>query len=416
MTAAAITQNSAPRQDIAVVARQPIFDECLKVQAYELLYRTPGAEAALVTDPSNATARVVLDATVDIGMRHLVGDRRAFVKFPLQLLPSVPRFPLNPQRVVIEIPDNTEPDAAALAHIGALRGAGYLIALDEFDYRTGNPALLDLADIVKIDVREHSSDELAAAVRFVRSKPVDMIAEKIESHAELEHCRALGIEMFQGYFLERPRNMSAARPRSARLLLLELIATLDDPQVSAEEIEACLRRDVGFSYRILKCINSSYFQMPRQISSIREAVLLLGVGEVQRLCWLVLLAGLNGEPDYVCIQALTRARMCESLGSAAGKGGTSVYFMTGMLTLIDVILQVPFEDALRALSLRPAVLSALLWREGDLGAALACITAYERGDWNAVGFGGIGREQIAAAYLDAVGWAENIWKTFHRPV
>jgi EAL and modified HD-GYP domain-containing signal transduction protein len=192
---------------------------------------------------------------------------------------------------------------------------------------------------------------------------------------------------------------------------------LNDPQSSAEQIEASLCRDVGFSYRILKCVNSSYFQMPRQISSIREAVLLLGVGEIHKLCWLVLLAGLSGEPGYICIQALTRARMCELLAVAAdNRKYASTYFMAGMLTLIHVVLRMPFEDALRTLSLRPPVLSALLWQEGDLGEALSCVTSYERGNWDGVEFAGLNKEQVATAYLEAVAWAERIWKHFHKGI
>lgn len=397
--------------DLAVVARQPIFDAALQVVACELLYRAPGT-GHHVDDPKQATARLIMGAVFDVGLRQLVGDRPAHINLPVELLAMVPDLPLNPQRVVIGVRDGAAVDEDALRNLGRLRKAGFRVAVDDFNGRTGDHALLACADLVRVDIRRLGRANLAQRVRALRGHPVRLIAGKVETREEFELCRQLGFEFFQGYLLQTPEVSSARHVRSARLTVLDLLGRLTDPGASTEQIEQCISRDVGFSYRILKCVNSSYFQMPRQIGSIREAVVLLGLEELQKLCWLMLLAGLQGQPDCLCVQALTRARMCESLCIAAGRGGADSYFMTGMMSLLDAILRMPMEQALGTLSLSRPVISALLWNEGDMGEALSCVTSYERGDWCGVQFATLELEQIAAAYLHAVGWAENVWRTF----
>ncbi len=400
--------------DLAVVARQPIFDAHLQVVAYELLYRAAGAAPALADDPKQLAARLILGAVFDVGLRQLVGDRPAHINVPVEVLATVPDLPLNPRRVVIQVSDGITVDEQALRHLTSLRKTGFRVQVDDYNGTTEDYALLACADLVRVDVEQLGSAQLGRCVRTLRGYPVRLIAGKVATREQFELCRELGFEFFQGHFLQTPELASARHVHSARLTVLDLMGRLSDPDASAESIERCISRDVGFSYRILKCINSSYFQMPRQISSIREAVVLLGLAELQKLCWLMLLAGLEGQPDSLCIQALTRARMCESLCIAAGRNGADSYFMTGMMSSLDAILRMPMEEALGTLSLSRPVISALLWHEGEMGSALWCVTSYERADWSGAQFAALEMEQVAAAYLHAVAWAENVWKTFQQ--
>jgi EAL and modified HD-GYP domain-containing signal transduction protein len=396
--------------DLAVVARQPIFDATQQVVAYELLYRAPAAMPAPGDDPRQATARLILGAVFDVGLRQLVGDRPAHINVPAQLLATVPDLPLNPQRVVIKVSDGVAVDEEALHCLIRLRRSGFQVAVDDFNGTTEDYALLACADMVSVAVQQSFRVDLAQCARTLRGYPVRLIAGKVATRQQFELCRELGFEFFQGQFLQTPELASARHVRSARVTVRDLIGKLSDPGASAEEIERCISRDVGFSYRILKCINSSYFQMPRQISSIREAVVLLGLAELQKLCCLMLLAGLDGQPDSLCVQALTRARMCELLCIAAGRDGADSYFMTGMMSLLDAILRMPMEQALGTLSLSRPVISALLWHEGEMGSALWCVNCYERGAWSDIRFASLELEQVAAAYRHAVTWAEDVWK------
>ncbi len=394
------------RSPFVLIARQPIFDPGLKVAAYELLYRTEGEERAIVTDAIQATAQVLAGATLDIGLTRLVGASPAYINFPAALLASPLQLPLSPDRIVIEVLEGAVPGELLLNGLMSLRNAGYRIALDDFDVRKHFMELLDYADIVKVDVQQHSPEALQESVRVLRNHRLQLVAEKVETAEELALCKALGFDLFQGYFLQRPETFMEHRAPSSRLAALELILSLDDGHASAEQIEMCIARDVGLSYRLLRCINSSYYRRPREVSSIRQAVLLLGYDELRKICSVLLLTSLSDRPAYVAVQALSRARMCESLCERAGLPGHEGYFMTGLLSLADVFLGMPIEECIQALPLNASVRDALLHQRGPLGLALYCVLNYERGIWGRVNFEDLSDEDIAAAYTEAVDWAD----------
>src|SRR5687768_15200896 len=94
-----------------LVARQPILNPKLQVVGYEVLYRAPGAgNAAHVTDAERATSRVIADAFGEVGLKRLVGSRRAWINVTREFLLSVRPLPFSPRRVVLELLEQQQVD------------------------------------------------------------------------------------------------------------------------------------------------------------------------------------------------------------------------------------------------------------------------------------------------------------------
>ena len=399
-----------PPPATAQVARQPIFNGKLEIIGYELLYRAPGATSAQISDATAATATVIVAAAMDIGLSQLVGDKPAYINFPHALLINPRPLPMQPKRIVVEVLEDVKPDREVLAGLATLRQQGYRIALDDYSDRAGSSALLQAADIVKIDIQEYSSARLKECVERLRPSGRELIAEKVETWEQFSLCRPLGFEGYQGYLLERPQTVSAQRVPTSRLATLKLMIELNDPDVALPKIERMIAGDVGMSYRLLRCINSSFYHLPRVVSSVRQAVVLIGLNELRKLCAAVTLAGFDDQPGYIPVQALVRAKMCEDLCVAAGLRGSEAYFMTGLLSLVDVLLQLPLREALGQLPLSAQVHSALLEHKGSLGEALHCALGYERAEWDDATFMSLSPAAIADIYRQAVVWADTAWR------
>ncbi|MEO8314448.1 MAG: HDOD domain-containing protein [Pseudomonadota bacterium] len=393
----------------ALMARQPIFDPELNVVAYELLYRTEGEDRAIFFDATQATAQVIAGATLDIGFTRLVGTSPAYVNFPASMLSSHLLLPLAPDRIVIEVNAGAIPDPNLLDGLLWLRGEGYRIALDDFDIASSGAELLDYADIVKLDIQRHSSQELVDCVHAARRSRVKLVAEKIETAEELACCRELHFDLFQGFFLQRPVTFKGRRAPTSEMVALDLILSLDEHRASVEEIEKCILRDVGLSYRLLRCINSSYYRTPREVTSIRQAILLLGYQELRKICSVILLTSLSDRPAYLSIQALTRAKMCEILGVMAGYPGSDGYFMTGFMSLVEGFLGAPIKECLSEFPLNESIRNAVLFQLGPMGCALGCVINYERGKWEGLKFDRLTTTEIGSAYALAVDWADNAY-------
>ena len=56
----------------------------------------------------------------------------------------------------------------------------------------------------------------------------------------------------------------------------KLLKMLDDPDSTAAQIEEVLRYDAGLTANILKLTNSAYFGIPSKVSSVRQAIMMLG--------------------------------------------------------------------------------------------------------------------------------------------
>jgi EAL and modified HD-GYP domain-containing signal transduction protein len=389
------------------VARQPIYDAAMAVTAYELLYRpSPRANRANVTNPGLATIEVVTNAALEIGLERLAGGLPIHVNFPEELLTRVPDLPLRPELAVIEVLEQVPANPEVLAGIRTLRERGHKIALDDYLPRSSDARLLELADIVKIEISELKPEELTDLVKRLKSRNLKLIAEQVETVEQFEHCISLGFDGFQGNFLQHPQTFRAKRVPSSRLSTLRLVASLQNEDYSLDEVETLLSQNVSMSYHVLRCINSSYYNLPRKIDSIRQAIVILGVESLRQLCALLCLQGLDDRPPSLYIQAMTRARMCEQLGRLSGAQDCGPFFITGLFSLLGALVGMPTQKIVEELPLSAAVTRALVAGEGVLGEALQCARAYERAAWNHVAFQSQPPHLIRAAYVDALFWAE----------
>jgi c-di-GMP phosphodiesterase len=399
--------STPPAQVEVFVARQPIYDAGMAVTAYELLYRhSPQAGTAEITDPSRATLYVVTNAALEIGLERLAGGLPVHINFPEELLCNVPDLPMRPDLAVIEVLEHVPAKPQVLEGIKLLRERGHKIALDDYSPRTADPKLLDYADIAKIEINKTAPEDLPVLVKSLKARGLSLIAEQVETLEQFEYCISLGFDGFQGNFLQHPQTFRAKRVPSTRLGTLRLVTSLQNENYSLDEVENLLSQNVSMSYHVLRCINSSYYNFPRKIDSIRQAVVILGVQNLRQLCALLCLQGFDDRPPSLYIHAMTRARMCEQLGRLSGATDCGPFFITGLFSLLGALVGMPTQKIVDELPLSTAVSRALIAGEGELGAALQCTRAYERAAWNHVAFGTLPAHLIRAAYVDALFWAE----------
>jgi EAL and modified HD-GYP domain-containing signal transduction protein len=397
----------------ALVARQAVYDKGLAVVAYELLYREAESDLrAVIVDGRRATLRVIANAALEIGLDRLAGDLPVHINFPRELLVGEHYLPLQPGRVVIEVLEDVRGDREVLAGISALRARGHRIALDDYCSRETDRALLDVADIVKVALSREAPEDLPRTVRELKARGLQLIAEEVETVEQFEQCLDLGFDAFQGYFLQHPQTFRAQRVPSNRIGTLRLLTELSREEATIEEIERVVAQDLSMSYRVIRCINSSYYNLPRKVDSIRQAIIMLGLDALRQLCSLVALQGFDDRPPSLIVVAMARARMCEQLGRLAGLD-SGPFFITGLFSMLNVLTGVPLAKLVEELPLAKPVERALVAEEGDLGAALRCVRAYERGRWSEVSFGKLPQNVIRAAYVDAVFWAEQTRAVMH---
>ncbi|MBV9947664.1 MAG: HDOD domain-containing protein [Myxococcales bacterium] len=394
----------------AFVARQAILDREGKLLGYQLLFRDAAVDRANVIDPDEATATVLLNTFVDMGLTRVVGESRMFIEFPKQtLLAGYPGL-LPSARVILQVPAETEPSIMVMSALSCLRGRGYKIALNRFSPSPEARRLLGVADYVKLDVLETPEGALRASIDCAHAAGVLAVASRVEDRIRYEAVRALGIDFFQGFYLADPQ-IVADRRASDGTRVLELLRAVHDPEVTIDRIDEIARSDVLLSYRLVRCLNSAAFALPQRVQSVRHALVLLGLENLRKWASVLALAASPDKPLELTRIALIRAQMCANLAPHV-RCDARALFAVGLFSVLDALLDRPMAEILETLHLDPELTLAILRREGKRGAVLGCAIAYERGDWDGVRLPGASLPAITSAWLRAVAWADEVASSF----
>ena len=388
------------------LGRQPILDNNLNLFGYELLFRS-GTDNTFSGDPEEATRRVT-----DNYLRIVPEATRstAFVNCTREaLLPGVVTL-LPPHNTVLEILEDVEPDADVLASCAALKKQGYRFALDDFLPIPSKLPFLPLADFIKIDFRGADAKIRREIYAMARGYPATLLAEKVETPQDMEVARAEGCQLFQGYFFSKPI-ISAQRaiPRN-HFTYLRVLAALCRPRPDINEIEGLIKTELSLCYALLRLVNSALYGLPSRVSSIRNALLMVGDDGVRTLVTIAL-AGVFSETHSKSLvsMAVERAKFCERLAPMLGEEGSKLYLL-GMLSLIDAIVQIPMSQIVKSLPLTQDMNDALVGDFSPIKIALDLARCYEAGSWHCCeklqGQLGLTESRTASMYVDSLHWAD----------
>jgi EAL and modified HD-GYP domain-containing signal transduction protein len=400
--------NQAIVHDVPVViARQPIFDREYKVCAYELLFR--GASHHANADLKNfsadvATSRVINYAFLELGIERVIGKQTAFINLTRSFILSDEPIPMAQDQVVLELLEDIEVDEELLNGVKQLKQQGYAIALDDFVYHESLRPLIELASIVKVDILQLNETELREHIVELKKYDVKLLAEKVETLTDYELCFELGFDYFQGFFFCRPDIIEGSPIPDNQIVLLQLIQKLQDTNVEFKEVEELISRDAGLTYKLLRLLNSAALALPRQINSIREGLIILGIRAIRTWTTLIVMSDLSYTPRELLDYALIRAKMCESLAGHYDCSAESG-FMVGLFSVIDAMLNRPMAEIIKPLQISDATKQALTHRQGDLGRLLKDIIHYEQGQWDEINEQMVTLELFSQRYIEAAEWS-----------
>ena len=389
-----------------MVGRQPIFDAKLSVHGYELLFRGPASPRP---GGDVMTADVLVRAGLDIGLASLVGTKLAFVNATRSFLVGEQQVPFSPRQVVIEVLEDVPRDPEVLAGCRRLAQNGYALALDDYVWGRDDDPFLELVSIVKLDVLELTPAQLVEAVKRCSAYGVQLVAEKVETREQLRACQDLGFDLFQGYLLSRPEVVEGRALSPSKLTCLRIIDKLCDQRTSAGDIERLVQTDAALSYRFLRAAGAGAARgLYRRLSSVRDAVVLLGERRLRAWVMLMLLTGAHEGSDERLNIAMSRARMAELIALAVAPDLADSAFTVGLVSALDLLLQVQLPAVLEGLSLGAKLEDALLGHVGVLGAVLSDVLAWEVGGEGLRLRSGLGLADVEQCYLGALAWASEV--------
>lgn len=403
------------------VARQPIFNANEEVFGYELLYRRNMETNAFPdVDGDQATTELIINSFLNIGIDKLANGKPCFINFTEKLLKlRLPAY-FRPREIVVEILESVEPSAEIVEICRELKDLGYQIALDDFVFNENNTysyELMKYADFVKVDFLL-SSMEMREKIELIsKTLNLKLVAEKVETREEFEEAKKRGYHYFQGYFFAKPSILSTRDVPAYFHSYYEMIQNFATTEPSIDRITELIERDISLSYKLLKLINSPAFRPRQKINSIRQAVMMLGLIELEK--WIYVLAVRESTIERRNISqetiqiSLTRAKMCEEIAKMFGKKPPSPsYFMTGMFSIMDSILSMPMKMILNELPLEEDICDALNGNKNNLKDVLDLVLAVETAQWTVISEKckdlSIDEKDLFKLYAEALNWSNEL--------
>lgn len=375
------------------IGRQPIFDSKGNIYAYELLYRNSSSNEYPNIDPEKATIELLIHTFLTVGIDQVAGRYKSFINFSEKFFEQGLINQLDPNLIIIEILENTKITPLFIERVKSLRKLGFKFALDDYvieEYSDLHEELFKLVHFIKVDFLHSTTSDRLRLKSLVKKHPhITLLAEKIETMEQYEEAKKLGYLLFQGYFFAEPEIIKSKDIPLNYPLHMRLLHRLNEPEPDIDEISLLIMHDLSLSYKLLRYINSLAFGIPEQIKSIKQAVMLMGLNEARRWLRILLLHHLGdgqgkGRERALVDTSLTIAKICELLAKYKKKPNSDEYFLTGMFSLLNVILKRSWDHVLPKLSLSDEIANTLRGEETEIQPYLRLSDAIVRFAWDEV--------------------------------
>jgi EAL and modified HD-GYP domain-containing signal transduction protein len=394
-------------------ARQPILDKNKNLFAYELLFRDSVENVFPDIDGDEATSKMIEASQFNMGISGFTGSKPAFINFTLDTLSKGYPEMIAPDEVVVEILETVKPGKKLLAICKKLHQEGYTIALDDYEHQKVWLHFYPFIKIIKIDIQQSTTENINDVCSAVKNFPhIKLLAEKVETHDEYNRMFELGFDYFQGYFFAKPEMIKTKSLSPSQIAMAELLYETSKTDLDLNNITKVFERDVSLSYKLLRYANSAIFKRRNEISTIKQALVILGSGELKRFIGLMFAVTANpNKPSELINLAMTRAKFCELVAHNSNlQLDISIAFLTGLLSMIDAILDEEMATVLEKLPLSQEIKDPLLTEKGLMAAIIKLIELIEQAHWDKTNIVieklQLDKDKVVEYYNQSLAWAD----------
>lgn len=401
------------------MVRQPIVGLDKSVIGYELRYQDNGA--SLFNQADTVAANIIENFLVQFNSDALLDGSTAYLTFtPNLLMKNIPKM-FQPEKMVIQIEDNSTVHPMAQKIVYRYKKLGFQIAVTGFQFAPRYFALLDVIDVIKMDL---SQDErsLSSIIEIGKSFHKRVIAYNVNTKEAYEYAKSLGCEYFQGTAVAEAMYAPVKKLEHMQSNFFQLViaVTRDEPDI--DEISEIISRDVTLAFSVIKLVNSAYFALRNQARSVKQALVVLGLGQLKQWVYLLSFKNSDGELSEELIKtSFLRASFCQELAECTNTLSItkSEAYLLGMFSTLGLLMQVPLEDAVRELPINGDIKLALTNEEGPCAPLYKLLLSYESADWKAVTQCAqalkISENVISQKYFECCEAVNEIWRKLTVP-
>ena len=396
------------------IVKQTITNKDQKTVGYEIMYADDQVEMWQADDTTAANAVETFLSSID--SENFIGGKTAYITFTRKLLvKNIPKM-FDTDKLVIQIEDGLITNPMSHSLITKFKQAGYKIAVIDFEFAPRYFSVLDIVDYIKVNFKNHNDPTLENVIRIGRSFGKGMIAYNIDCAEAYEKAKLYGCISFQGSYVSEkmPAALQKSKVMQGNFMMLMVAVNRDEPDI--DEIEEIVSHDVSLTYALLKLVNSAYFALRNRAKSVKQALVILGLGQLKQ--WIYLLSFKTDDgtmPDELIKLSFLRGSFCAELVEFADNMpiSRSEAYLMGMFSTLGKLMQMPIDEVLAKLPISDDIKLALTDHAGRSGMLFDAVIAYENAEWSKMKTLadelGIPKEIISEKYCECVQRVNNTW-------
>lgn len=389
----------------------PLFNPEMGVDAYCFRFQKGDSFAAgsshLIFD--GAMDSPLLQIINEVGLEALTTGKPIFVPVShISLLVNLEeQCKEDPGKIVFVLDKNITTDDTYKDRILRYKGLGYRFACYSRMNYTYHAPILALCDYCFVDVRSTDVRQARAYLRSLNPN-INVIVSDIDTAESFGMVRYDSFKIFEGPFYRLPLTQGQNMVSPLKINYIQLINLVRVDDFDIDRVSQIVQRDAALAISLLTMVNS--LKMREKVKSIKHAAAILGQRELRK--WITtattkMLA--QDKPNEITKLSLVRAKFAENLAPYFEMTMHSQsLFLMGLFSVIDIILDIPMENALEIIQVSDNIRNALLHQQGRYYSILEFALYYETADWVNVArcciMSNINQDDAFTAYFDALSW------------
>jgi len=399
------------------IAAVPLFNKNMIVDAYIFRYRKGNdlfsrSQATGIFDGANRSA--ALEILNQIGLDALTLGKTIFVPINYIMLLSnlAGQCKQPPEKVVFLFEDVPKPEEPYLSKMAELKALGYEFAVSNLDNPKNYDSVLQMCKyffLSQLPERVEASKKILRDLKkFYRNMIV--AAAKVGSADLLDSLKGTGYSMFEAQFFKVPVSDVQHQVSPLKNNSIRLINTVQDENFDFEDVAKIVQADPALTISLLKIVNAPRLGVRNKIKTIQHAVAMLGQKEVRKWVTTAVTQSLGSDrPNEIIKISMVRAKFAENLAPLYQMAHMSQgLFLMGLFSVLDVILELPMEEALKKILVSDVIYQALVDNGGMFYPVLNMVADYENANWQQVSrhiiVHDISEKELKEAYVDALTW------------
>lgn len=402
------------------VVRQAIKDiRTDAVVGYELMIQED--KDSLYNPSTDSVAANAMVSFLSENSGCIFKDKKTFMTFtPTLLFRNTPKI-FDKDKVIIQIEDNIVVHSLATIIIGKYKGEGYHFAINDFQFTPKYFSMLEYVDYIKVDISNKTDEtqrrSIVNLVEMAHGFQKQFIATGVNSKEVYEYAKELGVDYVEGNYISTATLTKTSKMDFMQGNLYQLIMEITKDEPDIEMLEEIVRRDASLTYALLKMANSSYFAAHQETTSVRQAMVRVGINQLKQ--WVYLLSFEDNTADSASEELLKTSFMRANFASRLVRKlknfviNASDAYLLGMFSTLEYMIDASMEEILADIPIVEEVKAALISKEGLAGRLYELLLFYERAEWTEIKVIaeelGLHTNEMAQIYMECVEEVNGIW-------